>query len=181
MFIFLRNVISIFYSLLKFSLIKIFRMKNFHFKLIQRFSPDTKVSIWSKGELYLGDKVRAHSGVKVSVLNDAVLVIKDGVSLNYNSIVVCRKHIEIGEKTMIGPGVFIYDHDHDMKSNKADCYKLGDIIIGKNVWIGANVVILRGTHIGDNCVVGAGTVLKGEYPSNSIIVQKRETSVIREK
>lgn len=37
------------------------------------------------------------------------------------------------------------------------------------------VVILRGTKIGDNCVVGAGSVIKGEYEDNTIIVQKRET------
>ena len=49
--------------------------------------------------------------------------------------------------------------------------------IGKNVWIGANTVILRGTKIGDNCVIGAGTIVKGDFPENSIIVQNREPKV----
>jgi acetyltransferase-like isoleucine patch superfamily enzyme len=47
--------------------------------------------------------------------------------------------------------------------------------IGDNSWVGANTIILRGTKIGKNCVVGAGCVISGEYPDNSIITQKRET------
>lgn len=43
--------------------------------------------------------------------------------------------------------------------------------------VGCNVVILRGTSIGKNCIVGAGSVLKGTYPDNSVIVQKRQTTV----
>lgn len=52
--------------------------------------------------------------------------------------------------------------------------------IGKNCWIGANTVILRGTTIGDNSVIGAGCVLKGEYPAGAIIIQKRETTIIKD-
>ena len=50
------------------------------------------------------------------------------------------------------------------------------VTIGDNSWIGCNVVILRGTSIGKNCIVGAGSVLKGTYPDNSVIVQKRQTT-----
>ena len=44
------------------------------------------------------------------------------------------------------------------------------ITIGNNVWIGANVIVLKGTVLGDNTVVGTGSVVKGEYPSNCVIV-----------
>lgn len=44
-------------------------------------------------------------------------------------------------------------------------------------WIGANTVILRGTVIGRDCVVGAGSVLKGVYPAGSVIVQKRTENI----
>lgn len=82
---------------------------------------------------------------------------------------------------MLGPNVLIYDHDHDYKAEGGVFslkYKTSPVTIGNNVWIGANCVILRGTSIGDNCVIGGGCVLKGEYPSNSVIVQKRSTEVI---
>lgn len=81
---------------------------------------------------------------------------------------------------MLGPNVLIYDHDHDYKAKGGVFslkYKTTPIVIGNNVWIGANSIILRGTSIGNNCVVGAGCVLKGEYPDNSIIVQKRNTEI----
>ena len=51
-----------------------------------------------------------------------------------------------------------------------EAYWLKDITIGKNVFIGARSVILPGTEIGDNCIIGSGAVLKGKIPSNSIVV-----------
>lgn len=45
-----------------------------------------------------------------------------------------------------------------------------EIFIGQNVFLGTSVIILRSTNIGNNCVIGAGSVLKGNYPANSIIV-----------
>lgn len=86
----------------------------------------------------------------------------------------------IGSGTEIGPGVMIFDHDHDVKeySLKQNHYITDEIVIGENVWIGANVTILRGSHIGDNSIVGAGAVLKGNYPENCLIIQKRETKQV---
>lgn len=43
------------------------------------------------------------------------------------------------------------------------------IVIGDNVWIGLNAIIPKGTEIGDNCIVSAGTVVKGKFPANSVI------------
>lgn len=51
---------------------------------------------------------------------------------------------------------------------------------GGELRLGTNTVILRGTHIGDNCVVGAGCVLKGTFPDGSVIVQKRNAEIICE-
>ena len=57
-------------------------------------------------------------------------------------------------------------------------FKTAPITIGNNVWIGANTLILRGTTIGDNCVVAGGSVIRGNYPSNTVIIQKRTTEVL---
>jgi acetyltransferase-like isoleucine patch superfamily enzyme len=46
----------------------------------------------------------------------------------------------------------------------------GRIRIGNNVFVGTNCIILYGTTIGDNCIVGAGSVVRGHYPDNSVIV-----------
>lgn len=175
-----KNIISVVYSLIKFLIIKCFRFRSFHFHIVERFSPSTMVNIWPKGKLSLGKKIVAHTGTKISVTNDAFLEIQDNVGFNYNCIVCCRKHIVIGQDSILGPGVIIYDHDHDFRTSEkmnSKRFKSNDVIIGKNCWIGANTVILQGTQIGDNCVVGAGSIIKGTFPPNSIIIQRKNTVI----
>lgn len=79
----------------------------------------------------------------------------------------------IGEHTMMGPNCIILTQNHyfDSKSCSFDGYVSKEVKIGKNCWIGRNVIILPGTEIGDYCVIGAGAVLPGKsYPSYSLIV-----------
>lgn len=72
--------------------------------------------------------------------------------------IICRDHIKIGSNVQLGHNVIILDHDHDFRSKEglADgLFSVEEVEIGNNVWIGANTVILRGTHIGDDCVISA--------------------------
>ena len=175
------NVISVGFSLVKFSLIKLFHWKDFIFSPVERFSPNVVTEFNKGSKVTLGKMVRVHSGTKIKVRGGAQLNIGSNVKINYNCIIACHDKIEIGEGTEFGPSVFLYDHDHDYKagfsadSNK-EAFVSAPIMIGKNCWIGAQTVILRGAEIGDNCVVGAGCVLSGKYAANSVIVQKRETT-----
>ena len=112
----------------------------------------------------------------MKVRPDAKLAIGDNVKINYNCMIICHKEISIGEGTEFGPFVLIYDHDHDFRAEgglKANKFKYAPVVIGKNVWIGAGAIILRGTTIGDNSVIAAGTVVKGNIDANTILVQKR--------
>ena len=138
-------------------------------------------------ELSVAKSANVIVGKSFAMLKGAALVCRPGATVNIGNNVTfgMRNYINVHEKVSIGdnvnfaPDVKIYDHDHDIKNYSMDSlewrnhYVTAPVIIGSNVWIGANVVILRGTVIGDNCVIGAGAVLKGEYPSNSIIIQKR--------
>ena len=118
----------------------------------------------------------AVGGVLIGIYNaDAVVSIGTDVCIGANFIIDCQKSITIGENTMFGPNVFITDHDHDYSSeNWRDEYKSEDVVIGNNVWVGANVTILKGTKIGDNSVIGAGSILKGEYKPNCIYYTDRK-------
>lgn len=176
--IILCNVISVLWTFIKFGMMKLFLLSSFHFSVIERFSPRVVTDFSKKGKTRIGKKVRAHSGCKFKTRAGGKFTIGDNVRINYNCIFVCKEEISIGEGTEFGPSVCIYDHDHDYKSGlKEEKFLCSPVVIGKNCWIGANTVILRGTRLGDNCVVGAGCVLKGSYSDNSVIVQKRETSV----
>lgn len=107
--------------------------------------------------------------------SNAKLKIGNNVSLNYNDMIVCHEKITIGNDVQLSPNVQIYDHDHDYKAGlKKMKYKTAPVEIGNEVWIGANSIILRGTTIGDNAVIGAGSVVKGNIPAGTVFVQKRE-------
>lgn len=81
--------------------------------------------------------------------------------------------LHIGNYCKITEGTIILTHDY---SRSVFRRVYGEIIgearqtwIGDNVFIGINSIILMGTKIGDNCIVGAGSVCSGEYPPNSVI------------
>lgn len=176
---FVNNAISIAYTLIKFSLIKIFHWKTFNYHLFERFSPNTDIYFIGKGKIILGKAVRAHSLVRLRVTNKATLTIGDNVSFNYGCMVTAQNNIHICSGVEFGPNVMIYDHDHDFRAKgglKANKYKSGSVIIGENTWIGANSIILKGTKLGSNCVVGAGSIISGEFPDNTLIYQRRETT-----
>ncbi|MBI4722611.1 MAG: acyltransferase [Candidatus Stahlbacteria bacterium] len=80
--------------------------------------------------------------------------------LSYNGI-------EINEGTLFGPGVKIISANHK-KNNLSELEKNRPIKIGKNCWLGANVIILPGVELGDNTIVGAGAVVTKSYPQGNI-------------
>ncbi|MBR3071935.1 MAG: acyltransferase [Fibrobacter sp.] len=158
---------------------KLFHPVNFKGPIISLVSPFSEITI-SGGKLYIGQNFKMRDGAKIRVRKGAECVIGNNTSVNSNNMIACHEKIIIGNDVQLSPNVQIYDHDHDFRDRNglsALRYKTSPVIIGNNVWIGANAVILRGTKIGDNCVVGAGCVLKGEYPANSVIVQKRATDM----
>lgn len=137
----------------------------------------TIASVEKNSFLSIQKHVNVRKGCKISVHEEGQLKIEEGVSFNYNCIITAYNKILIGEGTIIGSNVCIYDHDHEFGKGvniHEGKYKMDSVIIGKNVWIGANTVLLRGTNIGDNCVIAAGSIVKGEMESNTLLIQKRK-------
>ncbi len=101
-------------------------------------------------------------------------IIEIGDNCRLNGVYVhCEKMIKIGHNCVIASGVNILDSNgHILESN--DRTKGRDIPqsiqIGNNVWIGINAIILKGSRLGDNCVVSAGSVVRGTFPNDSLIV-----------
>lgn len=73
---------------------------------------------------------------------------------------------------MIGPHSYICDFDHDIPANGVIAfrsrYKAEPVYIGHGVWIGANVVVLKGVKIGDGAVIGAGSVVTSDVSPHCI-------------
>lgn len=91
---------------------------------------------------------------------------------NYGVTFVDDTHIYIGDYTMIGPNVVLataaHPADPDLR-RKGLQYNL-PVRIGKNCWLGAGVIVLPGVTIGDNTVIGAGSVVTRDIPSNVVAV-----------
>lgn len=175
------NLVSTAFSLIRFAIIKLFHFHTFHFYFIERFSPGVTLRLREGACIYLGKRVRAHSGTKICAVAGGKLSLGDDCRINNNCLIVCRDKITIGEKVEFGPGVVVYDHDHDFRAEggmKARAYRCEPVTIGAGSWIGANVIILRGATIGKNCVIAAGSVVTDNVPDNTILVQKRENTLI---
>jgi len=77
--------------------------------------------------------------------------------------------VYIGDHTLFAPGIKIISANHDKNDLKKHDKTTAPIIIGKNCWIGANVVILPGVTLGDNVIVAAGAVVSKSFPSDVTI------------
>lgn len=94
------------------------------------------------------------------------------VYANFNLTLVDDTHIYVGDYTMLGPNVVIATAGHPILPElreKAYQYNM-PVHIGKNCWLGAGVIVLPGVTIGDNTVIGAGSVVTKDIPANVVAV-----------
>lgn len=105
---------------------------------------------------------------------EAKIKIGNNVGIS-GATIYARNNIEIGDNTLIGGNVKILDNDFhpiEIEARNKDIKEkilTRPIKIGKDCFIGCNSIILKGTELGDGCVVGAGAVVSGKFESNSII------------
>lgn len=175
---YLRGVICGIITILKYLYLKIVHGKNFEFSLFSFCSPLSEIEISKGGFLHIGNNLKMRSNSHLRVRSGGKMTLGRNVSLNYGNMIVCHDSIRIGNNVQLAPNVMIYDHDHDFRTIggiNSMKYKTSSIEIGDNVWIGANVVILKGVCIGDNCVIAAGSIVTKNVPKDTILIQKHET------
>ena len=141
---------------------------------IQAFGYHTELKI-KNGTARFG-KEQITRGNAVFRVEGGELVVGDKCFFNQNVSITCKKNIVIGDRCQIANNVVIVDHDHAGSENWGS-YVETPVVIGNDVWIGANVVIMRGTTIGDKAVIGAGSIVKGDVPAGKVFYQKRETII----
>ena len=96
----------------------------------------------------------------------------NGVYANFGFTCVDDTHIYIGDKTMFGPNVVLATANHPILPElREKAYQYNkEIHIGKNCWLGAGVIVVPGISIGDNSVIGAGSVVTRDIPDNVLAV-----------
>lgn len=91
---------------------------------------------------------------------------------NFNLTLVDDTHIYVGDATMFGPNVTIATAGHPILPElREQAYQYNmPVHIGKNCWLGAGVIVMPGVTIGDNTVIGAGSVVTKDIPANVVAV-----------
>lgn len=139
---------------------------------------------WWKLRLIFAKTVRSKSYMKIynRYLRACGAEVTGNIKFIHSSVYIdtaYASHIHIGDNCVISVNSIILAHDFsvecgmqalglgDLKNEKKI---VSDVYIGNNVFISAGCIILPGTQIGENCVIGAGTVCSGTIPDDSIIV-----------
>ncbi len=91
---------------------------------------------------------------------------------NHNLLILDSARVKIGDNVLIGPNCSFYTSSHpiDYQQRSHGAEYAQPITIGNNVWIGGNVVVLPGVTVGDNSVIGAGSIISKDIPKNSVAV-----------
>jgi len=95
-----------------------------------------------------------------------------GIYANFNLTLVDDTHIYVGDHTMFGPNVTVATAGHPILPElRAQGYQYNaPVHIGENCWFGAGAIVLPGTTIGNNVVVGAGSIVTKDLPDNVVAV-----------
>lgn len=103
------------------------------------------------------------------------------VYANFNLTLVDDTHVYVGDYTMIGPNVTLATAGHPiLPALREEVYQFNlPVRIGRNCWLGAGVIVLPGITIGDNTVVGAGSVVTRDLPSG-VVAAGNPCRVLRE-
>lgn len=158
----------IFYKLLMGNKLKIYG--------IPRLSLKASIRVRKNSHIILKDHAHFAEGTLLRVTDNATFSLGKNSGFNSYCVITCREKIEIGDNVIFGPFVTIHDHDHIYKTQKnfnEDGYKTKPIKIEDNVWVGGNVIILKGVTIGTGSVIAAGTIVTKDVPPHTMVYNKQ--------
>lgn len=123
---------------------------------------------------FIGKNVRIYPGLRIETHYGGKIKIEDGVAIGQNFHITSASNLVIKKNTTILGNVFITNIDHDYKEISKHIMKQKYLIketeIGENCFIGYGSAIQAGTKLGKQCVVGANSVVRGEFPDYCVIV-----------
>ena len=119
----------------------------------------------------IGRRVIYYPGVWIAPGRN--LVIGDEVDLAFGVLIETSGGVTIGDRTLVGFGTKIFSRNHIVPSQRGRIFSSGHtnqpVTIGKDVWLGANVIVLPGRTIGEGAVVGAGSVITKDVAPFTIV------------
>lgn len=122
--------------------------------VLKELMPDAGAGLWLQPPFYCDYGTHIKTG--------------KGVFFNFNCVVLDVAQVTIGSRTLFGPNVQIYTATHPLNhlERGSGLEYAKPIVIGEDVWVGGSAVICPGVHIGDRSVIGAGSVVTRDIPSD---------------
>lgn len=146
---------------------------NQHSKIGSSFKIGNYASFYihPSASLQIGDHINLKNYLNFVVGENAKVILENNVFMNNYCSINAIEKIEIGENTLLGEGVKLYDHNHEYNDHIVEHRKFtsSPIKIGKNCWLGSNVTVLKGVTIGDNCIIGANCLVHKNVPAGTIL------------
>lgn len=175
----LKTLILLFYNLIRFCSNKIRWGKRFDVHPIQRISPFCTLKIFNQGQMQIGRNTEFTHGCDFEVHGTGKLSIGARTYFNRHCMISAHQKVQIGTNCMFGPGVKIFDNNHRFSKEEgvSSSLKTDEIVIGDGCWIASDVIILKGAHIGDHCVIGAGCIVSGDIPNSSLVKCKQALEI----
>jgi len=132
------------------------------------------VYLGSKKNIFVGNQVRIFPGARIEVVNDSATIrFEDNVAIGQNLHITSGCELIVSSGTTIAGDVAITNIDHDYRKIGESIidqqYIIKETKIGKNCYLGRGVMIQAGTVLGEQCVVGANSVVRGEFPDYCVI------------
>lgn len=172
----IKTIILFTFNFLRIACMKLFHGNHADIHWLQRISPLCTLKIFAEGTLKIGRNTEFAAYCDHEVHGNGELIIGNRVYMNRYCMISAHNQVTIGDNCLFGPGVRIFDNNHlyNHETGVSTGLKTAPISIGKNCWIASNVVILKGSTIGDNCVIGAGCIIHGDIPSGSVVKCKQD-------
>lgn len=174
----LKKLLIMLINFIRMAFLNVVHMGNVNASLVQNINPRTEIAVGEKSKLTLKHSVFTRRNVSFRVEGGELTI---GTSFfNQGCSITCMDNIQIGDNCLFGPNVVVVDHDHEYRytdERRGNHYRKAPISIGNNVWIGANVTILRGTQIEDGAVIGAGCTIRGKVEKNTVVVNKQDIHI----
>lgn len=167
----IKTLLLIIYNYLRMNGCRLLHTGQLHVNGIQRISPFCSLKVFELGILKIGRNCEFAAYCDLEVHGKGVLTIGEKTYMNRYCMISAHEEVTIGKECMFGPGVKVFDNDHvhSPKTGVSTKLKTAPIRIGDRCWIASDVIILRGTTIGDNCVIGAGCIVKGNVPDGTVV------------
>lgn len=151
-------------------------------KLMNRLNESDPENMWERRSLIksiFGENCEAYIEPPFYFCYGYNISLGAGTYINFNCNFIDDGKIIVGEKVMFGAGVTVATVGHPINPDMREYMYTAAVTIENNCWIGANVTICPGVTIGENTVIGAGSVVTKDIPAN-VIAAGNPCRVIRE-